>query len=253
MIIFYSIFLVTSQILFSEDILTNEFCSFALGRWSSKFGEYPAGDPELHHAVGSLYAEEHVPYEAERHLVLGTKDSPELLVRLEYEWFKEDESHTAALYASRAILPYLLTANVRAANASYRLFTSALNQDKKDQLGVQDVSSGSADLRVYPSIPLLNYLGMLLLAIQRASPDLYRQLNTKYASHLKEMTIWAEALEMIAEMYFGISKPRQSNPLMDMMNGLLGGGMGGGGGGGGGQRRPAIQSPTSMPAAEGLD
>ena len=26
-------------------------------RWSAKFGEFPAGDPELHEAVGELYAE----------------------------------------------------------------------------------------------------------------------------------------------------------------------------------------------------
>lgn len=25
--------------------------------WSSKFGDYPAGDPELHHVAGTLYAE----------------------------------------------------------------------------------------------------------------------------------------------------------------------------------------------------
>lgn len=25
--------------------------------WSAKFGEYPAGDPEVHHVVGSIYAE----------------------------------------------------------------------------------------------------------------------------------------------------------------------------------------------------
>jgi hypothetical protein len=25
--------------------------------WSSKFGEYPAGDPEIHHVAGSLHAE----------------------------------------------------------------------------------------------------------------------------------------------------------------------------------------------------
>ncbi len=26
-------------------------------RWSSKYGEFPAGDPEIHHVVGTLYAE----------------------------------------------------------------------------------------------------------------------------------------------------------------------------------------------------
>ncbi|KAI0129332.1 DUF410-domain-containing protein [Hypoxylon sp. NC0597] len=219
-------------------------------KWSSKFGDYPAGDPELHHVAGSLYAEEREPYEAEKHLILGTKDSAEVLARMEYEWFKEDEAHTAALYAARGILPYLLTGNVRAANTCYRLFTSALNQDKQDQLGIQDVSSNTADIRIYPSIPLLNFLGLLLLAVQRANGDLYKQLHNKYASLLAEVETWNESLEMIAEMYFGIQKPRQSNPLMDMMSGFFGGG---GAPASGGAKRPAVKAPTSMPAAEGLD
>ncbi|KAK8030803.1 hypothetical protein PG990_000537 [Apiospora arundinis] len=224
--------------------------------WSSKYGEYPAGDPELHHVAGSLYAEEHETADAERHLVLGTKDSSDVLARMEYEWFKEDEAHTAALYAGRAILPYLLVANVRAANSAYRLFTSALNQDKGTAMGVQDVRSSTADIRIYPSIPLLNFLGLLLLAVQRGSPELYRQLSAKYGSHIKEVDAWHEPLEMIAEMYFGISRPRQSNPLMDMMSGLFGGNAGGGAPGAGGAKRPSIMSPTpsaNMPAAEGLD
>ncbi|KAI0876987.1 hypothetical protein GGS24DRAFT_449002 [Hypoxylon argillaceum] len=219
--------------------------------WSSRFGEYPAGDPELHHVAGSLYAEEHEVYDAEKHLMLGTKDSAEVLARMEYEWFKEDEAHTAALYAGRAVLPYLITANVRAANTSYRVFSSLLSDDKQSQLGIQDVSSNSADLRVFPSIPLLNFLGLLLLAIQRGSPDLYRQLTTKYASHLKDLEMWNEALEIVAEIYFGIVKPRQSNPLMDMMSGFFGGGAPAGGS----SKKPAVKAPssTSMPAAEGLD
>ncbi|KAI1139009.1 DUF410-domain-containing protein [Hypoxylon sp. FL0543] len=218
--------------------------------WSSKFGEYPAGDPELHHVAGSLYAEEHEAYEAEKHLILGTKDSAEVLTRMEYEWFKEDDAHTAALYAARGVLPYLLTGNVRAANTCYRFFTSALNQDKQDQLGIQDVGSNSIDIRIYPSIPLLNFLGLLLLAIQRANADLYKQLHNKYAGLLAEVESWHESLEMIAEMYFGIQKPRQSNPLMDMMSGFFGGG---GAPASGGAKRPAVKAPTSMPAAEGLD
>ncbi|KAI1259384.1 DUF410-domain-containing protein [Xylariaceae sp. FL1019] len=242
--------LLTCLRLFDSDEPTRKKYIGEIIAWSSKFGEYPAGDPELHHVAGSLYAEEHETYDAERHLVLGTKDSAEVLARMEYGWFKEDEAHTAATYAGRAVLPYLITANVRAANTSYRVFTSALNEDRSAQLGVQDVSSNSADIRVYPSIPLLNFLGLLLLAIQRGSADLYRQLAAKYASHLKELEMWNEALEMIAEMYFGIQKPRQSNPLMDMMSGFFGGGAAPAGGS---SKKPAVKGPTSMPAAEGLD
>jgi len=32
-------------------------CLLKIGRWSSKFGDFPAGDPELHHVAGTLYAE----------------------------------------------------------------------------------------------------------------------------------------------------------------------------------------------------
>ncbi|CAJ2508008.1 Uu.00g091940.m01.CDS01 [Anthostomella pinea] len=241
--------LLTCLRLFPSEEPTRKKYITAMIAWSSKFGEYPAGDPEFHHVAGSLYAQEHDPFDAEKHLILGTKDSPEVLASMEYKWFTEDEAHTAPLYASRAVLPYLLAGNVRAANTFYRLFTSALNQDKQGQLNLQDVSSNTADMRVYPSIPLLNFLGLLLLAVQRGTADLYRQLKAKYAGHLKELEIWNEPLEMIAEMYFGISRPRQSNPLMDMMSGFFGGGAPASGG----PKRPAVKAPTSMPTAEGLD
>lgn len=226
----------------------------AFNSWSCKYGDYPAGDPDLHHVAGSLYADEHEPYEAERHLLLGTRDSAEILTRMEYEWYKEDDSHTAAAYLARAVLPYLLVANVRAANISYRTFTSLLSEDKGAGLGVQDVSSGSADARVFPSLPLLNFLGLLLLAVQKGSPELFRQLQTKYATNIAEMGTWDEALEMIAEMYFGIQRPRQSNPLLDMMGSLFGGGGGGMGmgGGAGGSSRPPVKR-VEAPTAEGLD
>jgi hypothetical protein len=217
------------------------------GRWSAKCGEYPAGEPDLHHVAGSLYAEEHDAYEAERHLTLGTKDSAEIFAKLEYEWYIQDDSHTAALYAARAVFPYLLTGNVRDATKSLRLFTSRLVEANKN-LSVQDVSSSGSDMRIYPSLPLLNFLGLLLLAVQKGSAGLFRQLKTKYGAYIDEVGIWDEALTSVAEMYFGIQRPRQGNPLLDMMGSMFGGGMGG---------APAKQQPkrvgASAPAAEGLD
>ena len=211
--------------------------------WSSKFGEYPTGEPELHHVAGTLYAEggtshflffssmhrrikfivstDHQPYDAERHLALGTKDSPEQLAKVEYEWYTQDEPHSAALYAARAIFPYLLTGNLRSANKAYLIFTSRLSASNKN-LMVQEVSSTSSDMRVYPSLPLLNFLGLLLLAIQRGTSDLYKQLAKHYAPYLKEMAAWSDALAQVGEMYFGIRIPRQGNPLFDMMGSMMG-------------------------------
>lgn len=232
----------------SEEPTRKKFVDKSVG-WSSKFGEYPAGDPELHHVAGSLYAEEHETYDAERHLILGTKDSTLILTRMEYDWYKEDEAHTAPLYAARAVLPYLLIANVRAANASYRSFMAALSFDNQS-LGVQDISTANSELRVFPSLPLLNFLGLLLMAVQKGNPDVFRQLRTKYSGNISELDgAWDESLDLIAEMYFGIQRPRQSNPLMDMMSGLFGGGAGGAPGG----NRAQPKRVQGAPGAEGLD
>ena len=69
-------------------------------------------------------------------------------------------------------------------------------------------------MRVYPSLPLLNFLGLLLLAVQRGSSDLYKQLAKHYAPYVKEVGTWDDALAQLGEMYFGIRIPRPGNPLM---------------------------------------
>ncbi|KAL9080268.1 MAG: hypothetical protein Q9157_000918 [Trypethelium eluteriae] len=216
--------------------------------WSSKFGDFPAGDPELHHVAGTIFADDHEPYDAEHHLTLGTRDSSSVLTNLEYNWYVlTGEPHTAPLFAARAIFPYLLVGNVRAANQCYLLFASQLSSSNPG-LAVQEVNSGpittfstdkstsppqpstsskppNLEFRVHASLPLLNFLGLLLLAVQRGAPELFRTLKTHYKEQLKELDgAWDEALAQVGEMYFGIRIPSQNNPLMDMMGSFLMGG-----------------------------
>lgn len=111
---------------------------------------------------------------------------------------------------------------------------------------MQDVKS-KPGTKVYPSLPLLNFLTLLVLAVEKGAGDLFRQLKSHYASHIKEATGWDEALESIAEMYFGISRPRQGNPLFDMMGSMFGA-----------PQAPKKQAKrvgagSGAPAAEGLD
>jgi len=214
--------------------------------WSSRHGEFPAGDPEIHHVAGSLFAEDLEPYDAERHFILGTQDSASALSSLQYSWYEADDSHTAPLYCARGVLPYLLTGNLRAANKFFLLFTSQLA--KKPNLSMQSVSTASSELRVYPSLPLLNFLALLLLSVERGDPSLYRQLKSHYAPDLKDVN-WTEAVDQIGEMYFGIKIPRQGNPMFDMLGNMFGGGMGGGGGGGAAKKSIGGRAPV----ASGLD
>jgi hypothetical protein len=186
--------------------------------------------------------------EAERHLVLGTQDSAEVLAKLEFSWYKQDAANTAPQYIARAVLPYLLVGNLRAANKSMLLFTSALG-GREEKLDVVEVSSKMSDLRVYPGLPLLNFLGLLLLAVQRGSADLFRQLKSHYAGELGRAG-WDEALQQVGQMYFGIKVPTQSNPLMDIMGSLLmGKGAAGGKNGGKNGKKPARGDASPAPPA----
>jgi hypothetical protein len=96
----------------------------------------------------------------------------------------------------------------------------------------------------------LNFLGLLLRSVERGDPSLFRQLKSHYATNLKDVN-WAEALDQLGEMYFGIKIPRQGNPMLDMLGGMFGGGAGFGGGGGGAKK--SAGSKSIAPAAAGLD
>lgn len=169
---------------------------------------------------------------------MGTTQSAETLAKLEYEWYTNDDPHTAALYASRAVFPYLLTGNIGSANKALLIFTSRLSASNPS-LGVQDVSSASSDIRVYPALPLLNFISLLLLTIQRGSADLFRQLTAHYAAQIKDVGIWDDALAQIGEMYFAIKVPKQGNPLLDMMGSMF---FGGGQDNSGGRQAPQSRS-----------
>jgi len=165
---------------------------------------------------------------------------------MEYDWYTSDATHTAGLYLGRAIFPLLLVGNLRAASQALLLFTSRLTQSNKS-LAMQSVSSASSDVRVYPSVPLLNFISLLLLGIERGNAELFRSLKSHYAAYIQEVGLWDEPLEQIAETYFGIRKPRQGNPLFDMMGSMFGGG------GGGGNPKPAqkkVEAPAPAPAVD---
>ncbi|KAI5309974.1 hypothetical protein KEM55_002015, partial [Ascosphaera atra] len=174
--------------------------------WSSKFGDYELGDPDLHHAAGAIFAKENDPYEAERHLALGNQDSATILGRLEHDWYTHDsDATTAGLYACRAVIPYLLTGNLCSANKALRSFISALTDSGK-AIPMQRISGSSADVTVFPTLRLLNFLEFLLLAIQRgpSSQDLFRQLARQYAGAIEEVDGLEPALARVGEVYFAI-------------------------------------------------
>jgi golgi to ER traffic protein 4 len=229
---------------FSKDEPTRKRFVQDMISWSSKYGDLERGDPELHHEAGKLYAEgkqQHISsispslihhtegeaYDAERHLLLGIPASAPILAQLHYNWYKEDSPHLAPIYASRSVLPYLVLGNLASATTALAQFTSQLTSTNPSLL-TQSIDSSKSSARLFPSLPLLNFLAMLLLACQKGDAALFRQLGKHYASHLKETEeVWSEALANIGEIWFGIRIPKQGgNPLFDMMSNMMFGGGG---------------------------
>lgn len=100
-----------------------------LGNWMTKEeiegSNSQRGDAELHHEIGLIFANEGEAYEAEKHLLLGqTPQSVQPLANLHYQWYREDSPHTAAIYASRSVLGYLVLGNLQAATTAMAVFTS---------------------------------------------------------------------------------------------------------------------------------
>lgn len=178
-------------------------------------GRRPACAPLFHLIEGEAY-------DAERHLLLGTPASAPILAQLHYKWYTADSPHLAGLYASRSVLPYLVLGNLASANAALSTFTSAL-MTANPSLFTQSIESSKSSVRVFPSLPLLNFLSLLLLAVQKGDSGLFKQLAKHYAVHLKETEeVWSEAMLNIGEIWFGIKIPKQGgNPLFDMMGSML--------------------------------
>lgn len=148
-------------------------------------------DSGLRAYLSSSHPPEDNVYEAEKHFIVGTPASAETLTHLLYAWYTEDEPHTAPFYAARAVFPYLLVGNIRDATRSLQLFTQELVKNNSS-LVVQEVQSATTDFRVFPSLPLLNFLGLLVPAVQSGAVDLFKTLKSHYSGNLKEVPVWDE-------------------------------------------------------------
>jgi golgi to ER traffic protein 4 len=161
--------------------------------WSAKEGDVPSGDPELHHSIGVLLANgtitlstmliiEDDVYGAEKHLLLGTKSSPPILAKLLYEYFLEDAPHTAPHYISRAVLPYLCLQNIRDAQLCLNTFIGLLISGE-----TVPPHSQIEGVEIFPSLPLLNFLSLLIVACQRGASEFFNNLKRQYALSLHEV------------------------------------------------------------------
>ncbi|KAG9285574.1 hypothetical protein G9A89_006563 [Geosiphon pyriformis] len=204
------------------------FFDTAIG-WSVKFGESPAGDPELHHCVAKLFWKDKIYQEAESHFLAGTSESSAAYGQMLGEWAAQDQPHKCGAYLARAVLQYLCLRNIHDAKIAFNSFEAAISAKHVGQnifSGTssyrQTVNGDSIELPIY-NIPLLNFLQFLILTVQRDASDLFVTLRNKYKSELEIEPTFEDLLNRIGEVFFNIrtQRPQQFNILQDLMSSLF--------------------------------
>lgn len=139
------------------------------------------------------------------------------------------------------MLPYLLNGNLRDAYAVLKMFTEKLVENaEKTGLVVQTVDDAKfGSVKVFPSLPGVNFLTLLVLAAGPGGREVWQVLRSHYQTVLKEAPWWSEVrdtrrfpciqtdngiqpLDQIGEAYFDVKIRRQTN-ILDMMGSLFGG------------------------------
>lgn len=218
---------------------------------------------ELHHIFGTKFAKESCEfYEAERHLLLGTRESPKVLAQMLFTWAIEpglaedkvsasqkkvlidnknrhqvDEAlvlketpesivSNLGLYISRGVLSYLTEGNIYGARTVLNEYINLVNQNKPlaQYTKYTQHSTGDSQLYIYENIPLLNFFQLLIPTCQTQAKDLYLRLKTRYKPILDELAAWDPALKKIEASYFGIEPPKAQGSMFDMLGSLMGGG-----------------------------
>ncbi|CAG8630694.1 16504_t:CDS:2 [Acaulospora morrowiae] len=195
--------------------------------WSTKFGENPAGDPKLHQFVAELLWKDKKYSDAEPHFLAGASDSSKLYGRMLVEWSEQDHPSKRGAYIARAVLQYLCLRSIRDAKIAFESFISEVCLKdpslKAENVPYRPTMTGDpVDVTTY-RLPLLNFLQLLILTVQREASDLFVTLRNKYKSVLSVEPMFEDLLNKIGETFFNIRalRPPQFNIFQDIMNSLL--------------------------------
>ncbi|KAI8369788.1 hypothetical protein EDC96DRAFT_503403 [Choanephora cucurbitarum] len=194
-------------------------------RWTKEEGEYPEGDPDLHHYVGTMFFYEKKFSLAEDHLLLGTLESAKLLGQVAYTWAEEENVQAKGVFLARIALQFLASKDIHRAALTFDSFTESgtLPVAAKSSVRHAPVAEPSP-VQVY-SDAWINLVQLVLLTVQRDASNLFKELKEKYAPLYSQESNFVELMEDIGLHFFNIPKPRkQTNMIQEMMASLFSGG-----------------------------
>ncbi|KAJ1979600.1 hypothetical protein H4R35_001452 [Dimargaris xerosporica] len=191
-----------------------------------------AGDADLHHFLGTLFTNDGEYERAEYHLLLGTAESARVLAKALHQWSQVAtlELVDSGIYAARGTLQYLALNKPHSAYVFWDTYLGLLRGDTSAKS--PHINDGPDPLTVrHEGSTIVNFCQLLLLAVERRGRDAFVKLRTDYPVEWgKSRDAVDQLLDVIGECHFGITVPKQGNPLQDIMKAFFAPGSGGAGG-----------------------
>jgi hypothetical protein len=164
--------------------------------WSKAPSNNNQGAPELHTAFAHHYELKKDYSNAQKHYLRS--DDMAGFAKMCLEWSAEGFPGEEDLFFTRPTLMLLALGNLKMANEFFASYTSLLTSTQKD-------------------VPLFNFCKFLLLTLERDALPLFEDLRSKYAPSLKRDPTFAQYLDQIASIFFGVKKTSNNG-----MGGLMG-------------------------------
>ncbi|KAJ1659376.1 hypothetical protein IWQ61_001533 [Dispira simplex] len=185
-----------------------------------------AGDPEIHHLVGTYLGGAGRYEAAEPHLLLGTEESARRMGEFAseaWESVQATQPTDPGLWTIRGVLQLLALHKPHAAYVFLEAFTKHLGSVSAGEL--LRGSRGDLLTQHRSNAPMLNFCQLLLFTVERQSEDVFLKLRREYPVEWAKSTPTVnKLLDIIGQLYFNIAVPRHTNPLQDIMSAFFGAG-----------------------------
>jgi len=208
--------------------------------WSQKVDkDHKRGHPDLHQKFGVIFWQEN-NYTQARYHYLHSADGEGCAQMLCEFHLAQGFPSEVDMFITQAVLQYLCLKNKSTANLCFEMYTQKHPK----------VDNGPPY-----TLPLLNFVWMLLVALEGGKLAVFSVLCEKYRTSISRDPSYKEYLDQIGQLFFGVPPPQKSpqglfgNMLQNMLGGFGGEDEEEAAGSSGSQRRPKAAASPPKPAS----
>ncbi|KAJ3118764.1 hypothetical protein HK098_005846 [Nowakowskiella sp. JEL0407] len=194
-------------------------------KWSTKYTDFPSGDPLLHHLIGLKFYRDQEYYLSESHFIHGTLESAKASGHMAFEWGSQINDVDIGYFLTRMVLMLLCLKKVHYAFVAIESFVKDLKSTSTSvtsMLPFNTDGNSSFELQIFEKSRLTNFCQYLIVCVQRASSvGFFQQIRSEFGKDLVFDPFLVEMVEKFGEIYYDLGVKRQPNVMQEMLKSLF--------------------------------